>query len=218
MGRGWWASHHRRGLPCPPRYGSSAPQAWQWRDGARLARRAIVADVASASRASALIHAPTGEHPDNGRNPAERTQSGGAVSADVRLRMGYPAPVGRRTLRRVAGAAQHRCVGDAERRTASGQGDDVVDGQVSRGVGGTLVARAPVATLTTPGAQHAGAETLPGPRAVEGVVSAAVGLPSVLGATATSAAGDDTTDRAQLHSRIVDGLAGGVYSPAVLRL
>ena len=72
--------------------------------------------------------------------------------------------------------------------------------------------------LATPGAEHAGAEPLPGPRAVEGVVPAAVGLAGVLRAAATSAAGDDTTDRAQLHPRIVGGVAGPVYSPAVLRL
>ncbi|MGA7670150.1 MAG: hypothetical protein WBW04_06995, partial [Nitrolancea sp.] len=61
------------------------------------------------------------------------------------------------------------------------------------------VARAPVPVLATPGAEHAGAESLPGPRAVQGVVSAAVGLAGVLGATTTRAAGDDTTDRAELH-------------------
>ena len=122
----------------------------------------------------------------------------------------------RRTLRRVARAAQHLRVGDVERRTASGERDDVIDGQVAGSVGGALVARAPVAVLATPGAQHAGAEPLPGPRAVQGVVPAAVGLAGVLGAAATRAAGDDTTDRAQLHPQIVGGLAGAVYSPAVL--
>jgi hypothetical protein len=132
--------------------------------------------------------------------------------------MGYPAPVGRRTLGRVARAAQHLRVGDVERRTASGERDDVIDGQVGGGVGGALVARAPVPVLATPGAEHSGAESLPGPRAVQGVVPAAVGLPSVLGAAATGAAGDDTTDRAQLHPRIVEGVAGAVYSLAVLRL
>ncbi len=94
---------------------------------------------------------------------------------------------------------------------------DVIDGQVARRVGRTLVARTPVTVLAMPGAEHAGAEASPGPRAVEGVVPAAVGLPSVLGAATTSAAGDDTTDRAQLHPRIVGELAGAVYSPAVLR-
>jgi hypothetical protein len=68
-GRGWWASHHRRGLPRPPRYGSSAPQAGQWRSGARIERRAIVADAATASGASALMHHSTGENPRKGAKP-----------------------------------------------------------------------------------------------------------------------------------------------------
>ena len=92
-GRGWWASHHRRGLPRPPRYGSSAPQAGQWRGGARLARRAIVADAATASRASAVMHHPTGENPPKSRNPAEGTQPPGASQRSPRRPMGYPAPV-----------------------------------------------------------------------------------------------------------------------------
>ncbi len=94
----------------------------------------------------------------------------------------------------------------------------MINGQIGGRVGGALVARAPVAVLATPDAEHAGAESLPGPRAVQGVVSAAVGLASVLRTAATRAAGDDTTDRAQLHPRIVDGLAGAVYSLVVLRL
>jgi hypothetical protein len=131
--------------------------------------------------------------------------------------MGYPAP-GRRTLGRVARAAQHGRVADVYRRTAGGERDDVIDGQVRRSVGGTEVARAPVTVLATPGAQHAGAEPLPGSRALQRVVPAPVGLPGVLGAATTSAAGDDTADRAQLHPRIVDGRGGAVYSPAVLGL
>ncbi len=94
----------------------------------------------------------------------------------------------------------------------------MIDGQNDSGVGRALVARAPVAVLTAPGTEHAGAEPLPGPRVVEGAVPAAVGLAGVLGAAATRAAGDDTTDRAQLHPRIVDGRAGLVYSLRVLRL
>ena len=156
--------------------------------------------------------------PQDWRNPAVRTQSGGAVWRHPPRRMGYPTPVGRRALRRVARAAQHGGVGDVERRTASGERDDVVDGQVAGSVGGALVARTPVAVLTTPGAEHAGTESLPGPRAVEGVVATSVGLPRVLGAATTRAAGDDTADRAQLHPRIVDGVVAAVYSPAVLRL
>ncbi len=77
--------------------------------------------------------------------------------------------------------------------------------------------RLPVPALATPGAEHAGAESLPGPRAVQGVVPAAVGLPGVVGAAVARAAGDDTTDRAELHLGIVNRLAGAVYSPAVLR-
>lgn len=55
-------------------------------------------------------------------------------------------------------------------------GTNVIYGQVGGCVGAALVARGPVAALATPGAEHAGAESLPGPRAVEGVVPAAVGL------------------------------------------
>lgn len=36
---------------------------------------------------------------------------------------------------------------------------------------------------------------------VQGVVPAALGLPGVLGAATTRAAGDDPTDRAQLHGQ-----------------
>ncbi len=53
--------------------------------------------------------------------------------------------------------------------------------------------------LATPGAEHVGAETLPCSRAEQDVVPAAVGLPRVPEAAATRAAGDDSTDRAQLH-------------------
>jgi hypothetical protein len=49
-------------------------------------------------------------------------------------------------------------------------------------------------------------------------VPTAAGLPRMVGAAATRAAGDDTTDRAQLHARIVDGRGGAVYSLVVLRL
>ena len=49
--------------------------------------------------------------------------------------------------------------------TASGERHEVIDGQVTRGVGWPPVAGAPVVVLTTPGAEHAGAESLPGPRA-----------------------------------------------------
>jgi hypothetical protein len=61
----------------------------------------------------------------------------------------------------------------------------VINGQVARRMGVALVAEAPVSVLTTPGAEHAGAQPLPGARAVESVVPAAVGLPSVVSAAAT---------------------------------
>ena len=128
--------------------------------------------------------APTGEprrFPD--RRPGQFAKLGRVHTVARRgprrdrvARMGYPAPVGRRTLRRVARAAQHGGVSDVERRTASGERGDVIDGQVGGGVGGTLVARTPVAVLAAPGTKDAGAEALPGPRAVQGVVPAAVGL------------------------------------------
>ena len=162
---------------------------------------------------------PLAKTPENRRNSAACTQSRGAVWARSRAPMGYPTPVGRRrTLGRVARAAQHRRVVDVERRTASGERDDVIDGQVGRSVGVALVARAPVAVLAAPRTQHAGAEPLPGPRGVEGVVPTAVGLPRVLGAATTSAAGDDAADRAQLHPQIVGGLGDLVYSLGVLGL
>ena len=94
----------------------------------------------------------------------------------------------------------------------------MVDGQVGGRVGVALVPRAPVAALATPGPEDSSAQELPGARAVQGVVPAAVGLAGVVGAATTRAAGDDTADRAQLHPRIVGGWGGAVYSPAVLRL
>ena len=155
--------------------------------------------MAIASASSAFMHHPTGENPDNGGNPAVRTQSPGAVSRKARPPRVYPTPVGRRILRRVARPAQHRGVGDVERRTASSQRHDVVDGQVAGSMGWTPVARAPTAVLATPGAQDAGAETLPGPGAVQGVVAAAVGCSGVDRAATTRAAGHNSADRAQLH-------------------
>ena len=121
--------------------------------------------------------------------------------------MGYPTPVPAYlgtdqragALRRVAGPTEHGAVGDIERRTASGEREDVINGQVAGAMGAALVAGAPVTVQPSPGAEHARAEVLPGSGAVRGVVPAAVGLPGVVSAAATRAAGDDATDRAQLH-------------------
>ena len=107
--------------------------------GALLRSVASVATV-GLTAARGPTWAPTGEPgwvPDQRvtriRETRPRAHSRRARSArHVRRHMGYPAPVGRRTLRRVARAAQHRGVADVERRTASGERDDVIDGQVAR--------------------------------------------------------------------------------------
>lgn len=141
---------------------------------------------------------------------------GSAVPAAHRARSCPPGP---RSTRGSSGPHGGRGgVGDVERRTTSGERDDVVDGQVAGRVGWAPVARAPVAVLAAPGTQHPSAEALPRPGAVQGVVPAPVGQAAVLGAATTSAAGDDTAERAQLHPRIVGGLADVVYTPAVLGL
>ena len=178
---------------------------------------------------------------DFSRNSAACTRLGGAVFRERRTCVWCPPVRVSGTLRRVARPTEHGAVADVEGRTAGRERHDVVDGQVAGSVGGALVARAPVAVLAAPGAEHAGAETLPDACAVQGVVAAAVGLPRVLGAAATRTACDDTTDRAELHgaSRMragpcltlvtlactpfdiatsVIGEGGGVYSPRVLRL
>jgi len=64
--------------------------------------------------------------------------------------MGYPAPLGRRTLRRVARAAEHRGVGDVERRAASGERGDVID--VSSGYLRNYLLPRKLAQAATPGA------------------------------------------------------------------
>ena len=187
------------------------------------------------------MHRPLAKTPQELGNPAERTHPPGAVWRHLLPPMGYPAPVGRRTLGRVARAAKHRGVRDVERRTASGERHDVIDGQVRGSVGVALVAGTPVTVLTTPGPQHAGAEPLPGPRAVQGVVATAVRLARVRRAATTRAARQYAADRAQLHlgpgPLVVPRLTlvtlectpvdivmsvirrgYGVYSPRVLRL
>ncbi|MEP7041354.1 MAG: hypothetical protein ABI864_07235, partial [Chloroflexota bacterium] len=78
----------------------------------------------------------------------------------------------------------------------------MINGQVTRVVGGALVTRTPIPVLAAPDAENAGTETLPRTCAVQGVVPAAVRLASVLGAATIRAAGDDTTDRAELHGSV----------------
>jgi hypothetical protein len=75
----------------------------------------------------------------------------------------------------------------------------VIDGQVAGRMGIALVAGAPVPVLATPGAEHAGAEALPLPGAVQGVVAATVRLARMLGAATAGSARSDTADGAELH-------------------
>ena len=138
-------------------------------------------------------------------NSAACVHMGGAVFHEGGTRVWVP-PVGlRRTLGRVARSTEHGEVADVERCASGCERHDVIGGQVAGRVGVAPVARAPVAVLTAPSPQHSRTQALPGPRAVEGVVAATVGLPCVLGAAATRAAGDDTTDRAQLHGSAPSG-------------
>jgi len=159
----------------------------------------------------------------------------------VPVALGSTPPVRRRTLRRVARPTEHRAVADVKRSTASGEREHVVDGQVARRMGVALIAGTPVPVLTTPSAEDACAEPLPGPRAVQRVVAAAIGRSRVDSAATTRTAGRDATHRAELDSsrgptaapqatlvtrectpvNIVVSVIGegdAVYSPAVLAL
>jgi hypothetical protein len=152
-GRGWWASHHRPGRPRPARYGSAAPQAWQWRGRARTARRAIVAEAAVASSASALMHHPWPPRTGKLRRGNTLARCGRGASPSP---YGLPRP----------GQSMHSFVELQERHSTAvlamstahhqRQRHEVVDGQVRGAVARTLVARAPVPVLGAPGAEHAG--------------------------------------------------------------
>ena len=156
---------------------------------------------------------------DNSRNPAEGTQSRGALPRTPRAPRGYPTPLHsyavsvalhppspQRVARpraelRVARSAEHAQVGAVERRAARAEGHDVVHGQGGRGVGGMLgpVPGAPPPVLPDVGCEHALADPPPRPRPVEGVGVAAGGPGGVGGAAAPGSAGDDAADRAELH-------------------
>jgi hypothetical protein len=117
-----------------------------------------------------------------------------------------------------AGAAEHGGVGDVERRTASGERGDVIDGQVGGGVVRALVARADVAVLPDVARDHPPGQASPSGIGMDEMVGTNARQAWMLAAASSRSAGDDTADRAELHGRIVDGAAGVVYSPAVLRL
>jgi hypothetical protein len=101
--------------------------------------------------------------------------------------------------------------------------------------------RTPVPVLAAPGGEHAGAEAVPRPRAVKGVVPTAVRPACVPGTATASTAHQDAAVRAELHrlpclravpcltlvtlectpadiAMSVNRVNATVYSPAVLRL
>src|SRR5450759_5043016 len=115
-------------------------------------------------------------------NPAVRTRREGAVFQERRTRVWGP-PVGLSgTLRRVAGAAEDGAVADVEGCAACRERHHVIDRKVVGPMGVALVARAPVPVLATPGPEHSRAQALPGARAVQRVVAAAVRLARMLSA------------------------------------
>jgi len=96
----------------------------------------------------------------------------------------------------------------------------VIERQVTRRVRRMLgtIARADVAVLADVARDHPLGQAGPSCIRMDVMVGTDARQARMLAAASGRSAGDDTTDRAQLHPRIVDGVAGGVYSPAVLRL
>jgi hypothetical protein len=125
-----------------------------------------------------------------------------------------------RSVGRVPRSAQHAGVGGIERRATVDECGDVVERQVTRWMRRMLgtIARADVAVLADVAGDHPLGQACPSCIRMDVMVGTDARQASVLGTAAPRAAGDDTTDRAQLHPRIVDGLAGAVHSPGVLRL
>ena len=80
------------------------------------------------------------------------------------------------------------------------------------------IARADVAVLADVAGDQPPGQASPSCIRMDVMVGTDARQARMLGAAATRAAGDDTADRAELHPRIVDLVAGVVYSPAVLRL
>ena len=103
--------------------------------------------------------------------------------------------------------AQRSC--RCQRRAAGCERHDVIDGQVAGRMPVALVTGAPVSVLAAPCPEHSRTQALPPPRAVQGVVAAAVRLPSVPGAATTRSARDDAADGAELHRRSSAGDNGG---------
>ena len=143
---------------------------------------------------------------DFSRNSAACVHMAGAVFGESRTRVWGPPVAVSGTLRRVAGAAEDGAVADVVWRAACGERNDMVGGQVAGRMGVALVARTPVPMLTTPCPEHSRTQALPLPRAVQGVVAAAVRLPRMLGAPTAGSARDDTANGAELHSPASNGV------------
>jgi hypothetical protein len=167
---------------------------------------------------------PIGER-DNSRNSAACTQSRGADVQECNARV-WVSPVGpscvheARSVGRVPRATQHAGVGGVERRAIIDERQDVVKGEVTRWMRRMLgtIARADVAVLADMAGDHPPGQASPSCIRMDVMVGTDARQARMLAAASSRSARDDATDRAELHPRIVGGLAGAVYSPAVLRL
>ena len=80
------------------------------------------------------------------------------------------------------------------------------------------IARADVAVLADVARDHPLGQAGPSCIRMDVMVGTEARQARMLSAASSRSAGDHAADRAELHPRIVDGLAGAVYSPAVLGL
>jgi hypothetical protein len=80
------------------------------------------------------------------------------------------------------------------------------------------IARTDVAVLADVAGDHPLGQASPLRVRMDVVVGTEARQARMLAAASSRSARDDATDRAELHPRIVGGLAGAVYSLAVLRL
>ena len=78
------------------------------------------------------------------------------------------------------------------------------------------ITRADVAVLADVARDHPLGQASPSRIGVDVMVGTDARQARMRAAASRGSAGDHPADRAQLHPRIVDGVAGAVYSPAVL--
>ena len=159
---------------------------------------------------------------DLSRNSAACVHMEGAVFHGCAYGRVYPTPGidQPRAVGRVARATEHASVVRIERRAALDQCQHVVSGQITRRVGRMFgaIAWADPAVLPDVPIDHAPRQAGPARVGVNVMVGADARQAGMLAAASSRSARDDTADRAELHPRIVGGLAGAVYSLAVLRL